>query len=92
MNFGLEGRTAVVTGGSSGIGLATAKVFLSAGARVAICARDASRLEAAHSLLTQNVGAERVFAQRCDVLGFGEAAKFAVFAGEVPQAKRLNFD
>ena len=38
---------ALVTGGSSGIGLATAKFMIGRGARVAICGRDRKKLEAA---------------------------------------------
>ncbi|MDT5041365.1 MAG: hypothetical protein QOE51_2350, partial [Actinoplanes sp.] len=37
--FGLTGRTAVVTGGSSGIGLAMARALSGAGARVTLVAR-----------------------------------------------------
>ncbi len=37
---GLSGKIALVTGGSSGIGLATARVLCRAGAKVAIAARD----------------------------------------------------
>ena len=36
MDLGLAGRTAVVTGGTSGIGLATADVLLAEGARVSL--------------------------------------------------------
>jgi short-subunit dehydrogenase len=43
----LAGRVAVVTGASSGIGLATATALASAGARVGLVSRSASRLEAA---------------------------------------------
>jgi short-subunit dehydrogenase len=43
----LAGRVAVVTGASSGIGLATAVALATAGARVALVSRSAARLEAA---------------------------------------------
>jgi len=47
MDLGLSGRVAVVTGGSSGIGLATAQVLLAEGADVALCGRSPERLSAA---------------------------------------------
>src|SRR4029079_12564872 len=43
----LNGATALVTGGSNGIGLAIAKTWGAAGARVAITGRDEKRLAAA---------------------------------------------
>jgi NAD(P)-dependent dehydrogenase (short-subunit alcohol dehydrogenase family) len=43
----LEGKIAVVTGGSSGIGLATAKLLRQEGAKVAISGRDQTTLDAA---------------------------------------------
>jgi NAD(P)-dependent dehydrogenase (short-subunit alcohol dehydrogenase family) len=43
----LENKVAVVTGGNSGIGLATARTFVAHGARVAIFGRDSSSLQKA---------------------------------------------
>ena len=40
MDLGLEGRVALVTGGSRGIGYATAKALRAEGAEVVICGRD----------------------------------------------------
>jgi NAD(P)-dependent dehydrogenase (short-subunit alcohol dehydrogenase family) len=45
-SFSLEGRTAVVTGGSRGIGAATARALDGAGARVALVARGSAALVA----------------------------------------------
>jgi 3-oxoacyl-[acyl-carrier protein] reductase len=47
MSVELQGQVALVTGGSRGIGLAIARDLASAGARVAVVARDGARAEAA---------------------------------------------
>jgi 3-oxoacyl-[acyl-carrier protein] reductase len=47
MELGLRGKAAVVTGGSRGIGKAVAHVLVEEGCAVAICARNAERLNAA---------------------------------------------
>ena len=47
MDLGLEGKTAVVVGGSQGIGFAAVKAFLQEGCRVAVCARTKDKLQEA---------------------------------------------
>jgi 3-oxoacyl-[acyl-carrier protein] reductase len=47
MDFGLPGKFALVTGGSHGIGLASAKGLAAEGCNVAICSRSQERLDAA---------------------------------------------
>jgi NAD(P)-dependent dehydrogenase (short-subunit alcohol dehydrogenase family) len=47
MDLALTGARAIVTGGSGGIGLAVARGLVAEGARVALVARDESKLEAA---------------------------------------------
>ncbi len=47
MDFGLKNRRALVTGASRGLGKAIAAALRSEDAAVAICARNAERIEAA---------------------------------------------
>ena len=47
----LAGKTALITGGNSGIGFATAQLFLAEGARVAITGKDSGRLAEAKTAL-----------------------------------------
>jgi NAD(P)-dependent dehydrogenase (short-subunit alcohol dehydrogenase family) len=51
---GLSGKIAVITGGSSGIGLATAQRFVKEGAYVFITGRRQSELDKAKALLSEN--------------------------------------
>jgi len=55
MSQKLAGKIAVITGGSSGIGLATAKRFVNEGAYVFITGRRQSELDAAVSEIGHNV-------------------------------------
>jgi NAD(P)-dependent dehydrogenase (short-subunit alcohol dehydrogenase family) len=79
----LQGRTAVVTGGSSGIGLAAAELFLAAGAKVAICGRDEDRLQSAAAALRRQFPRALLHAQACNVL---DAAQVQAFAAATEQA------
>jgi len=74
MDLGLAGLTAVVTGGTSGIGLATARTLLAEGADVAVCGRDEARLNAAREALAAG---DRLLAHRCDVTREDDVVAFA---------------
>ncbi|MYA06710.1 MAG: SDR family oxidoreductase [Holophagales bacterium] len=75
LELGLDGKVAIVTGGSDGMGLATAQRLVSEGARVAICARRAENLERAADQL-RAVGGGDVLAQAADVTSAGDVERF----------------
>ena len=68
MNLLLTGQVAIVTGGSRGLGLATARALVEEGCRVAICARGVEALANAESQLTSLAGrAADILAVQADV-------------------------
>ncbi len=70
----LQGRVALVTGGSRGIGLAIAEALLTAGAAVVITGRDQSHLDAARAQLSDDGRGGRVHITRADVSSAAEAS------------------
>ena len=60
MDLQLDGKTALVTGGSRGIGRAIARGLASEGARIAICARTPEAVAATADQLSRETGAEVV--------------------------------
>ena len=65
MDLGLEGKIAIVTGGSKGIGRATALALAQEGVDVAICARGVAELEDAAADIRARTG-RRALAVRAD--------------------------
>jgi citronellol/citronellal dehydrogenase len=68
----LAGQVAIVTGGGTGIGRATARAFVGAGARVAICGRRPEPLEAVQTEL----GTDACHVHPCDVREPEQVAAF----------------
>src|SRR5215471_6246574 len=81
MDLGIRGRRAIVTGGSSGIGLATARLFLEEGVRVLVAARNADKLAAARDELAKDTGGE-AHAVRADMTREGDIARMVDSAKE----------
>ena len=73
--FRLDGRVALITGGSKGLGYNMASGLLSAGADVAICSRHGEEADQAASQLSNECG-RPVRAYECDVSNEAEVEKF----------------
>ena len=74
----LHGKNALITGASQGLGKEIAKHFLTEGAKVAICARDAALLESTREELGAAGG--RIVARACDVSSENEVDALISFA------------
>jgi NAD(P)-dependent dehydrogenase (short-subunit alcohol dehydrogenase family) len=84
--FDLRGRVAVVTGGTSGIGLGMADALAGAGADVAVWGRDEGRIAQARARLARH--GTRVLALRCDVSDPADVE--AAFTATVDELGRLD--
>jgi NAD(P)-dependent dehydrogenase (short-subunit alcohol dehydrogenase family) len=85
MELGLDGKVALVTGASRGIGRAIAQSLLAEGCRVAICARDHQRVSAAVAELSQGAserGSNRVVGIPADVTDDAAVRHFVCTAHE----------
>ena len=71
----MPGRTALITGGSKGIGLAIGHEFAKAGAAVALVARTASDLEAAKAEIGKAASGAKVVAIPADIRSAPECAR-----------------
>ncbi|MDQ2746731.1 MAG: SDR family oxidoreductase [Acidobacteriota bacterium] len=69
-----RGKVVVITGGSRGLGLVLARQFADAGAKLAICARDADELNRAEISLEKRQA--EVFAKTCDVRNQDDVNEF----------------
>ena len=67
MEIRLDGRSAIITGGSKGLGLAIAEEYAASGADVAILARDPGTLAEAKQKIQAKGGKGKVAAISCDV-------------------------
>jgi 3-oxoacyl-[acyl-carrier protein] reductase len=81
MDLGIKGRRAIVTGGSSGIGLETARLFLEEGVRVLITGRNAAKLNKARDELAKRTGGV-VHAIVADMTKEADIAKMVATAKE----------
>ena len=61
MKIDLSGRTAVITGGSRGLGEAMAKALAEAGAAIALVARDETRLQRVRDAIREGGGTAELF-------------------------------
>lgn len=83
MDLGLGGRTAVITGGSVGIGLAVAEGLAAEGANLVLTARSGERLQAeaarvaeSHGVIVHAVAADVATAEGCEAVIAGAEKAF----------------
>jgi NAD(P)-dependent dehydrogenase (short-subunit alcohol dehydrogenase family) len=82
MNLELNNKVAVVTGGSSGIGLATVDLCLAEGMKVAFCGRSQTKLDETLAQMQSKYPSSQLLAVQCDVLSDSQVQDFATIVSE----------
>jgi 3-oxoacyl-[acyl-carrier protein] reductase len=67
MDLGIKGKVALVTGASTGLGFAVARALANEGVNVAICSRDAGRIDAAAQRINARVSRDAATAFVADL-------------------------
>ncbi len=75
MDLGLQGKVAIVSAASQGLGRAVALELSREGAKVAICSRDQGRIDAASKDISRQTGGE-VLAVKADVTDYDQIKAF----------------
>ncbi len=99
MEIRLDGRTALITGGSKGLGLAIAEEYAKSGADVAILARDPGTLAEAKQKIAAGAPGRKIAAISCDVASaaaiqkaydqvMSELGKIDIFVNNAGQSTR----
>lgn len=86
----LSGRTAIVTGGASGIGIETVRAFASAGAMVVIGARQLDAAAEVAARINGELGGERVRIEDLDLADLASVRAFAERWGDRPLHYLIN--
>lgn len=86
MDFGLKGKTAVVTGSTAGIGFGIAAALAREGAKVVVNGRTSARVESALKKIRDQVPAANVTGVAADL---GTKDGFTSFAKQIPQVDVL---
>jgi len=75
----LQDKVAIVTGGTKGIGRATAKALLGDGAKVVICSRSQLEVEQSVEVLGRNAG-EKIRGIPCDVADYDQVERLVQYS------------
>lgn len=81
----LSGKTAIVSGGSDGIGRSIAERLAAEGAHVIICARNAEKLDATCEAITKNGGSAD-----SQILDVSDAEKYAALVSDTAKDRGLD--
>lgn len=89
-DYDLSGRTAVITGAATGIGVETARALAAAGAEVTIAVRNREAGETAAAQINADIGEDRVKVGALDLSDLASVAGFVSAWGDAPLNMLIN--